>query len=139
MAITFHFLKRTTLSKRNDLKAFLKKIAHQKGFKIETLNVVFCSDKYLLDINKTFLKHNYFTDVITFDLSNEPQKINGEIYISIDTVIQNAQNHHQTIKKEIHRVIFHGLLHLCGYKDKKLIDKKEMTNQENKYLELYFS
>ena len=139
MSVSFHFLKSITLDNRANLKAFLKKVAKKEGFILDSLEIIFCDDEYLLKINKGFLKHNYYTDIITFDLSERHNQIVGELYISADTVKQNALELNQTIKKELHRVVFHGLLHLCGYKDKKPSEKKEMTSKENKYLALYFS
>ena len=139
MSVSFHFLKSITLDNRANLKAFLKKVAKKEGFILDSLEIVFCDDEYLLKINKGFLKHNYYTDIITFDLSEQHNHIVGELYISADTVKLNALELNQTIKKELHRVVFHGLLHLCGYKDKKPSEKKEMTSKENKYLALYFS
>jgi rRNA maturation RNase YbeY len=139
MSVSFHFLKSISLDKRTHLKAFLKKVAKTEGFILDSLDIIFCDDEYLLKINKGFLKHNYYTDIITFDLSERHNQIVGELYISVDTVKQNALELRQTIKKELHRVIFHGLLHLCGYKDKKPGEKKVMTSKENKYLALYFS
>ncbi len=82
------------------------------------LQYIFCSDAYLLDINREYLQHDFFTDIITFDLSEKGQPINAEIYISVERVRDNAANYNSSFRKEIHRVIFHGVLHLCGYKDK---------------------
>lgn len=103
------------------------------------LSYVFCSDDYLLDINRSFLQHDYYTDIITFDLT-EPgsKKIDAEIYISVDTIRDNAQRFDTSITKELHRVIFHGVLHLCGYKDKTSKDQELMTRKEDHYLSLYF-
>jgi len=100
------------------------------------LNYIFCSDEYLLDINKKFLKHDYLTDIITFDLS-EQNGVTGEVYISLDRVRDNAKTFDSTFSDECLRVIIHGALHLCGYKDKNKIDKKEMRKKENFYLNIY--
>ena len=80
------------------------------------------------------MNHNYFTDIITFDLSESKKEITGEIYISVDRVKDNARIYNTSIKKEVHRVIFHGILHLCGYGDKTKAQKQAMTNRENHYL-----
>jgi rRNA maturation RNase YbeY len=103
-----------------------------------SLNYIFCSDNYLLGINNEFLQHDDYTDIITFCLSGSKEPINGEIYISTDRVKDNARIHGVAINEEIHRVIFHGALHLCGFNDKKSAEKKEMRFQEDKYLKLYF-
>ena len=103
------------------------------------LTYVFCSDEDLLEINRTYLKHDYFTDIITFDLSFTKKEIIGEIYISVDRVRENAGRFNSTLRKELHRVIFHGALHLCGYRDKNLQEQKVMRAKEDEYLKLYFS
>ena len=103
-----------------------------------SLNYIFCDDDYLLEINKKFLQHDTFTDIITFDLSENSNKVEGEIYISIDRIKENATNFEVDFNTELHRVIFHGALHLCGYKDKLKEDKEKMNEMENKYLQLYF-
>jgi rRNA maturation RNase YbeY len=105
----------------------------------ELLGFIFCSDDYLLKINQDFLKHNYYTDIITFDLSEPGTNIiSGDIYISVDTVRDNAQRFNTSIVRELHRVIFHGILHLCGYSDKTKAQQLIMREMEDKYLELYF-
>src|SRR5262245_15923455 len=85
---------------------------------LKQLNVVFCSDKFLLDINKKFLKHNYLTDVITFQYNKKGAPVEGEIFISVERVKSNAKKFDNTFRDEFHRVLIHGVLHLCGYKDK---------------------
>lgn len=102
------------------------------------LQYVFCSDPYLLQINQSFLNHDDFTDIITFDLSEDPGKlIEGEIYISIDRVGDNATRLNHAFEEEILRVIFHGALHLCGYRDKSKKEKALMTEREDYYLQLF--
>jgi rRNA maturation RNase YbeY len=98
------------------------------------IRFIFCTDKYLLAINKKFLGHDTYTDIITFPLNEVGDAITGEIYISVDRVRENATKVGCTIKNELHRVILHGVLHLCGYKDKTRNDKKIMTSKENFYL-----
>ena len=127
-----------TLANRAALKSFIEKRVHKEGFTIESLTYVFCSDKYLLKINKDFLAHNYYTDIISFDLSEVPGQLIGEVYISIDRVKDNAKTHGTSLKEELHRVIFHGILHLCGYNDKTPVQKSKMTQKENHYLQTYF-
>jgi len=96
---------------------------------------VFCDDNYLHKINLEFLKHDTFTDIITFDYS-AGNEIISEIYISVDRVADNAKKYSQTFEDEIHRVIIHGVLHLCGYKDRLAEDKQIMRDKENHYLSL---
>jgi rRNA maturation RNase YbeY len=97
------------------------------------LNFIFTTDKELIKINKEFLKHNYFTDVVAFE-NNNGKIINGEVYLSIDTVKRNANNYKVSLKEEVIRVMIHGTLHLCDYKDKKKAEKEEITKIENKWL-----
>ena len=96
---------------------------------------VFCDDNYLHKINLEFLEHNTYTDIITFDYSVGSQIV-SEIYISVDRVADNAKKYSQTFEDEIHRVMIHGILHLCGYKDKLAEDKQIMRDKENHYLSL---
>lgn len=129
--------KNTTLQNRLALKAFIERSLKKEGISIENLQYVFCSDKYLLNINNSFLNHDYYTDIISFDLSEKKGSLIGEVYISVDRVKENAKTHHTSYKEELLRVIFHGALHFCGYKDKKPADAKEMRAQENKWLKSY--
>jgi len=107
-----------------------------EGFKrIGELTFVFCSDEYLLDINKQYLNHDTYTDIVTFDSSEEEDVISGDIFISIERIRENAAKFAVSERDELHRVIIHGVLHLCGYYDKKKEDKELMTTKENEYLE----
>ena len=126
-----------SLQNRGVLKQFVLSIFKKEGKKAGVINFVFCTDKALLNINRQFLKHDFYTDIISFDLSEDKQ-IQAEIYISIDRVRDNANQLGVSFKSELHRVIFHGVLHLCGYKDKKKIEKSEMRNMEEHYLNQYF-
>lgn len=107
--------------------------AAEKKKTVGDITVVFCSDEYLLEINKKFLSHDYFTDVITFDYSSE-KIISGDIFISIDTVRANSEFYKQDFTKELYRVIVHGVLHLLGYKDKTKNQKRTMRQKEDFYL-----
>lgn len=139
MPVEFNFLEKTTLSNRTELKSFILGIFKKEKKTAGLISYIFCSDTYLLEINRSFLQHDYYTDIITFDLSEPGSKeINAEIYISIDTIRDNAKRFHTSIQKELHRVIFHGVLHLCGYKDKSPKDQARMTSKEDYYLGLYF-
>ena len=138
MSISFNKAdKNTTLANRTALKAFIEKAIKKEGLHIETLQYIFCSDKYILGINKSYLQHDYYTDIISFDLSETKGKLIGEVYISIDRVKDNAKTHKTSLKEELLRVIFHGALHFCGYKDKKPADIKKMRAQEDKWLKSY--
>lgn len=101
-----------------------------------SLDYIFCSDAYLLKINQQYLRHNDYTDIITFELSATSQT-EGEIYISVDRVKDNAMKFETTFSHELHRVIFHGALHLCGYKDKKKQEVLLIRKKEDEYLKLY--
>jgi len=138
MSISFNQAdSRVTLANRVALKSFIEKRVKKEGFSIETLTYVFCSDKYLLKMNKDFLSHNYYTDIISFDLSETPGNLIGEVYISVDRVKDNAKTLGTSLKEELHRVIFHGALHFCGYKDKKTADAKKMREMEDRWLNAY--
>jgi rRNA maturation RNase YbeY len=136
--IQFHYLLPVSLSQRNNLKSFLVQLFKAEKKKLSSLTYIFCSDEYLLEMNKYHLQHDFYTDIITFDLSQHGTGITGEIYISTDRVRDNAQNLNESFKKELHRVIFHGALHLCGYKDKTQQEEITMRKMEDKYLGLYF-
>lgn len=139
MAVQFSFADSSiALTERKQLKSFIESIFTNEGKILDSLTVVFCSDDYLLEINRQFLQHDYYTDIITFDLSIVPEGIIGELYISADRVRDNARIHGVSIQRELHRVIFHGSLHLCGYKDKTKKDKLLMTCLEDANLLAYF-
>jgi len=114
-------------------KAWLKVAAKAEGFTIGELNYIFCSDAYLLDINQKYLGHDTLTDIVTFDNSEDPKMIEGDIFISIERVRENAIKF-DTEDSELKRVMVHGLLHLAGYKDKDKAQKELMRNKENEHL-----
>lgn len=136
-SIQFNFLEPISLTERTRLKRFLVALFKRERKPMAELQYIFCSDPYLLEINRQFLQHDFYTDIITFDLSEKGQPTSGEIYISVDRVRDNAQNFDSSLKKELHRVIFHGALHLCGFKDKSPKEELEMRKMEEKYLALY--
>ena len=139
MPVTFHEQTPVTLKERKRLKLFLLDTFIKEGYQSDKLNIIFCSDDFLKSINIKFLKHDYYTDIITFDLSaSGSNAVSGEIYISIDRVKENAVTLKQPYNREIHRVILHGVLHLCGYKDKKISEQRVMRYKENNYLSKYF-
>lgn len=132
--VTFHFLKAVHLTNRRALKAFIPTIFKREKVAYKSLSYIFCADDYLLDINRQYLQHDYYTDIITFDLSEGEGGVTGEIYISVDRVKDNARQFNTTMTEELHRVIFHGALHLCGYKDKTTREEKLMREKEAEYL-----
>lgn len=138
--VNFYFLDRKpSLKERSRLKQFIEKLFITEKKTLGSISYVFCSDEHLLGINKDFLKHDFYTDVITFDLGSDKSVIEGEVYLSVDRIKDNAKEIAVSFKEELHRVIFHGALHLCGYKDKKPIDIKTMRSREDKYLRSYFN
>lgn len=137
MAIVFSNNKdKFKLKKSALIKKWIEKVAAKEKKTVGDLSYVFMSDEELLKINQQFLKHNTYTDIITFDYS-ENKKISGEIFISVDRVEENAKKMGTTFEDEIHRVIIHGVLHLCGYKDKTKIDSDNMRKQEDKTLRVF--
>jgi len=111
-------------------------IAHEGNKKVGNINIILCNDSYLIEINKRYLNHDTYTDIITFDYC-EGQIVAGDIYISLDRVEENAKLFNQEDKRELLRVIFHGVLHLLGYKDKSDVEEKEMRGKEDFYLNLF--
>lgn len=141
MAIRFYEQHvRANLKDKRNLSAFLFNLIKSYKVAIEKIDLIyiFCHDDYLLEINKEFLQHDTLTDIITFDLSETTNHLQGEIYISIDRVKENASQFKTTYKEELHRVIFHGALHLCGYKDKTPKDQQKMRAEEDICLLEYF-
>ncbi len=127
------------LKQRNRLKSFLASTAISAKRPLGSLNIIFCSDEHLLGINRDYLQHDYYTDIITFDLSpSSKSPLEAELYISIDRVKENASILGQPLYRELHRVIFHGLLHLLGYKDKQKKDQTLMREMEDRLLAEYF-
>lgn len=122
-----------TLTKRTVLKKYIESIFRKEGKSLKSINYIFCTDKALLEINCQFLSHDFYTDIITFDLS-ESKEIQAEIYISIDRVKENAVQLGIPFKSELQRVIFHGVLHLCGYRDKTREDQARMREKEDFYI-----
>lgn len=124
-----------TLRSKSVLKSWINAVAEKEKKKIDRINYVFTSDEELLKTNIRYLKHNTYTDIITFDYS-EGRQLSGDILISIDRVKDNAKKLGLPFDEELHRVMVHGILHLCGYKDKTKIDSDLMRKCENKALHL---
>jgi probable rRNA maturation factor len=144
MSIRFHHADKTcALAHKRALKQFILNRCAREGHKGQVqLSIIFCSDEYLLGINRQFLNHDYYTDIITFPLTSTPQLLDAEIYISIDRVKENSLRFSKATKalafhQELHRVIFHGVLHLLGYADKSPAQQKAMRAAEDKWLRLY--
>ncbi len=136
MAINFfnqdiHF----NLKHKRKKKQWIKSIITSYGYKIDTINYIFCSDPKILEINIQYLNHNYYTDIITFPLT-ENDKISADIFISVDTVKTNAKKYGTDFNNELNRVIIHGVLHLLGFNDYTEEEKQIMRANEDKYLHL---
>lgn len=133
------------LKEKRRITSWLRTIAANNGYRIGALNYIFCSDSYLLEINKKYLGHDYLTDIITFDSTDDYKGIYpdgtlcGDIYISVDTIEYNGKEYGEGFDRELHRVIAHGLLHIIGYDDTDQIKQEEMTRQENLALDLYYN
>lgn len=116
------------------LKKWILKSIEEEKRGVNFISFNFCSDEYILELNNSALKHNYYTDIITFELNYKKENIEADIYISIDRVKENAKFLKESFVNELHRVIIHGVLHLCGYKDKSSRESKKMREKENYYL-----
>ncbi len=138
--IRFHYTsdQKFFFPQRKELKKFLLMIFKKEGYSVETISYIFCTDSFLLKINQQFLKHDALTDIITFQLSNRAHPIISDIYISIERIIYNSQLLGIPFKNELHRVIFHGALHLCGYNDETIEEKAIIRQKEHFYLSQYF-
>lgn len=119
--------------KKRKITTWIKDVAATYGKKTGEIAYIFCSDEKILEVNRQYLQHDYYTDIITFDYS-EGDKIAGDLFISLDTVRTNAEQFHSTYNNELHRVIIHGILHLCGINDKGPGEREIMEAAENKAL-----
>lgn len=115
-------------------RAWLKHVIETEEFVLNQLNYVFCSDEYLLNINRQYLNHDFYTDIITFDNSEGEGEVEGDIFISIDRVKENAQELHKSFEEELRRVLVHGILHLVGYDDIEDEQELQMRNKEDFYI-----
>jgi rRNA maturation RNase YbeY len=135
--LSIHFFNEETTFKPNKLtvlRNWINDTITKEKHQLEELNFIICSDNYLLKINKEYLNHDTYTDIITFDNSVQPKEIAGDIFISIDRVKENAKSFKINTQNELCRVMIHGVLHLLGYKDKTKKDKDLMTEKEDLYL-----
>ncbi len=136
---TFNFFSEDTpfvLKKKRLCKEWLDRAAKEEKVTVSAINYIFCSDEYLLQINRQYLNHDYLTDVITFPYSEKPAALESDIFISVDRCRENAKTYDVRAEEEIHRVMIHGFLHLCGYDDKTPEEKKLMSQKEDYYLSL---
>ena len=139
LPIHFHYLTATFyFPNRTAIKKFILSIFQNYSKKVENVNYIFCTDKCLLELNSQYLNHNYYTDIITFELSDSKGSLVSDIYISIDRARENAELHSVSSLNEIMRLLIHGALHLCGQKDKSPKDFKRMKELEELYLNKWF-
>ena len=126
------------LREKRKVAAWLKMVAEQEGYTLGDVTYIFCSSEVHRKMNIDFIGHDYFTDIITFDYSElEEGVVSGDIFIDVETVADNARIYGVTAREEMLRVVVHGVLHLCGQKDKEPEDEKEMHRKEDKYLAMY--
>lgn len=133
MGISFAFQTNCSLKKRTILKQWITTIVENNKKEVGEISYIFCSDEQLLEINKEFLNHDYYTDIITFDYS-EADVISGDLFISIERIKDNAKTLKTSYQEELHRVIIHGVLHLLGYKDKTEVESENMRKIEDECL-----
>lgn len=117
---------------------WLEQVAKEEGVEVDSISIIFCSDEELLEMNKQYLDHDYYTDIITFDYSEEGY-ISGDLFISIDRIKDNVEHLKVDYSSELKRVCVHGVLHLCGYKDKSPSDEAQMREKEEYYLKKFVS
>ena len=122
------------LDRPDDIRQWLTNLVSEEKCGIEKIQYIFCTDEYLLGINKQYLNHDYYTDIITFPFTNSLTAIQSDIYVSIDRVVDNAKSYDVSTSQELYRVMAHGVLHLCGYSDASDSDKKTMRAKEDHYL-----
>ena len=133
LGISFAFQTNCSLKKRTILKQWITTIVENNKKEVGEISYIFCSDEQLLEINKEFLNHDYYTDIITFDYS-EADVISGDLFISIERIKDNAKTLKTSYQEELHRVIIHGVLHLLGYKDKTEVESENMRKLEDECL-----
>ncbi|MBS1571257.1 MAG: rRNA maturation RNase YbeY [Bacteroidetes bacterium] len=133
--INFHFENIEKLDINDKSIEWIEKIIQTENYKKGEINYIFCDDEYLLKINQEYLQHDYYTDIITFDYV-KGKTVAGDIFVSLQRINDNAISHKKDFDNEFHRVLAHGILHLCGYKDKTESEEKLMRNKEDFYLNL---
>lgn len=123
------------LKNSDELSKWILKSIGNEGFEVDEINFIFCSDEYLLEKNIKFLNHNTLTDIISFDYTLG-KLISGDVFISIERVLENSESFNVSFEDELHRVMIHGILHYCGYKDKSIEEKGLIRSKEDYYLSL---
>lgn len=137
--VSFHYIKvKFFFEQREKVKSFIMELFKKEDKQVDAINYIFCTDEYLLSLNVAYLNHDTYTDIITFFYSEKDEPVTSDIYISIERVRENAKKYNTTFKNELLRVIFHGALHLCGYKDKTEIEKTKMREMEELYLNYFY-
>ena len=134
--IDFNYETEFTLENEEAISGWISNVIKSEGKKEGEINYIFCDDEYLLEINKVHLQHDYYTDIISFDYS-VGNEINGDMFISVDRVKENAEDFNVTFEEELKRVIVHGVLHYCGYKDKSEADEFLMRSKEDEKLAMF--
>ena len=134
--IQFFFENIDAIEINTETTVWLEKLILQEEKKLGKINYIFVTDDGLLKVNQDFLKHDYYTDIITFDYV-KGKTISADIFVSLPRISENALAHSKDFQSELHRVLAHGLLHLCGYKDKTEVENKEMRNKEDFYLNIF--
>ena len=139
MVVSFNYVDVVSIPLRSKkrVKHFIVEVFEREKLSVARLTYVFTSDEYLLSMNREFLEHDYYTDVITFDLTEQGDAIQGEVYISVPRVRENSKTLQVSVSRELLRVMFHGALHLCGYRDKTKSEIIEMRKKEEEYLLLF--
>ncbi|GAB3039944.1 rRNA maturation RNase YbeY [Spirosoma pulveris] len=122
------------LPQKQAIRQWLKQQAEAEGYSVGDLNYMFCSDEHVLQVNRDYLQHDYYTDIITFDMSEEEGKIEGDVFISVERVVDNAGKLAVPADQEMRRVLAHGLLHLCGYGDKTDEEAARMRQKEDEWI-----
>lgn len=128
-------IKMPKIAKRK-VSAWVKEVAKRHGYKVGDISYIFCSDEKILEVNRQYLQHDYYTDIITFDYTEE-RVISGDLFISLDTVRTNAEQFNVSFESEFYRVVIHGILHLCGINDKGPGEREVMEAHENESLALW--
>lgn len=138
--VSFHYAnKQLNIADKTGIKQAVEEVFRLEKKELDHIDYIFCSDDYLLAINKQYLQHDFYTDIVTFDLSENNTETIGEVYVSLDRIKDNATKLNQPLHSETLRVIFHGALHLCGYKDKSDKESKLMRNKEDEYIAYYLN
>jgi len=120
----------------NKISSWISKVISTEKYNLTSINYIFCSDEHLFKVNKEYLNHDYYTDIITFNNAEDDSQIEGDLFISIDRVTENAKTNGELFEKELNRVMIHGVLHLLGYNDKTKEEQIVMREKENAYLSL---